>query len=335
MPLKRLLWFPLSLAQWTLCIVGAAALVLAAMIATPLAQPPELRSVSETARAVDRSTMPALDHFVARDGTTLTYRHYPARGPAAGPIAILVHGSSGSSPSVHALADALAAHGVETFAPDVRGHGGSGMRGDIGYLGQLEDDMADFVALVRKSNLDAPITLLGHSAGGGFALRVASSPIQNLFARTVLLAPYLGYDAPTNRPNSGGWASPDIPRILGLATLRKIGIDCCDALPVLAFAVPPNSKGILVSAYSYRLMRNFATRGYRDDFAATTHPVTLIAGADDELMLPDNYADAVHAIAPKVDVKLIEGANHMSLLSDPKAVSAIAEDVAKRGMAGT
>ena len=48
----------------------------------------------------------------------------------------------------------------------------------------------------------APLTLIGHSAGGGFALRVAGSPIQNLFERTILLAPYLGYDAPTNKPNS-------------------------------------------------------------------------------------------------------------------------------------
>jgi alpha-beta hydrolase superfamily lysophospholipase len=335
MLLKWLFWFPLSLVQWALCIVGAAALILVAMIATPVPPIPELRSVSETAKAVDRSTMPALDHFAARDGTTLTYRHYPARGPSAGPIAILVHGSSGSSPSVHGLADALAAHGVETFAPDIRGHGGSGTRGDIGHLGQLEDDMADLVALVRKTNPDAPITLLGHSAGGGFALRVASSPIQNLFARTVLLAPYLGYDAPTNRPNSGDWASPDIPRILALAALRTVGINWCDSLPVLGFAVPPNMESILVSAYSFRLMRNFATRGYKADFAATTRPVSLIAGADDELMLSGKYADAVHEVAPKVDVKLIDGVNHMSLLSDPKAVSAIAEDVAKRGMAGT
>jgi len=332
---KWLLWFPLGLARWVLCIVGAVALVLAAMIATPLTPIPELRSVSETARAVDRSTMPGLQRFAARDGTTLTYRHYPARGPAAGPIAILVHGSSGSSLSVHALADALAVHGVETFAPDIRGHGGSGTRGDIGYVGQLEDDMADLVALVRSSNPVAPITLLGHSAGGGFALRIASSPIQNLFARTVLLAPYLGYDAPTNRPYSGDWASPDIPRILALSALRSIGIDWCDALPALGFAVPPNSQDVLAPAYSYRLMRNFATRGYKADFAATTHPLSLIAGADDELMLPGKYADAVHAVAPKVDVRLIDGVNHMSLLSDPKAVSVIADDVAKRGMAGT
>ena len=114
-----------------------------------------------------------------------------------------------------------------------------------------------------------PITLLGHSAGAGFALRVASSPIKDLFARTILLAPYLGYDAPTNRPQSGGWASADIPRLFALAMMRRIGIDCCEALPVLAFAVPPNSERILAPTYSYRLMRNFATRGYKGDLAAT------------------------------------------------------------------
>ena len=43
-----------------------------------------------------------------------------------------------------ALSQALAGHGVETFAVDMRGHGTSGTRGDIGYVGQLEDDLADF-----------------------------------------------------------------------------------------------------------------------------------------------------------------------------------------------
>jgi pimeloyl-ACP methyl ester carboxylesterase len=175
------------------------------------------------------------------------------------------------------------------------------------------------------------LTLLGHSAGGGFALRVAASPIHNLFERTVLLAPYLGYDAPTNRPNSGGWASADIPRILALQALRKIGVNCCEALPTLAFAVPPNSEKILAPTYSDRLMRNFATRGYRLDLAAATKPLTIISGADDELMLADKYAEAAHAVAPSVDVKLIDGVNHMGIVSNPAAVSIIADEVAKSG----
>ena len=143
--LSWLVWFPLKLVLCALAAVGAVALLLTAMIANPLVPPGELRSVAETARSVDRSTMPPLSRFAARDGTDLAYRHYPARGPASGKIAVLVHGSSGSSAAVQALADALAAHGIETYAPDVRGHGGSGTRGDIGRIGQLEDDMADLV----------------------------------------------------------------------------------------------------------------------------------------------------------------------------------------------
>jgi len=330
-----LVWFPLRLLRWALVIVGAIALLLAAMIATPLAHPPELKSISHTAGNVDRSNMPQLERFSARDGTQLAYRHYPPRGQATGRVAILVHGSSGSSAAAHALSDALAAHGVETFAPDIRGHGGSGTRGDIAYLGQLEDDMADFVGLVRKTAPSAPITLLGHSAGGGFALRLAGSPIKDLFARTVLLSPYLGYDAPSNRPRSGGWVSADMPRFFALAIMRRLGIDCCESLPTLAFAVPPNSSSILAPTYSYRLMRNFATRGYRSDLAAIAKPLTLIAGAEDELMLSDKYAEALHAVAPGADVKLIDGIDHMGIVSTAKAVNAIADDVATRGMAGS
>jgi alpha-beta hydrolase superfamily lysophospholipase len=328
----KLMQGTLNLLKWGLCAVGAVALLLTALVATPLARPPELRSVSDSRHGVDFSTLPAVERFQARDGTTLGFRHYPAQGPATGRGAIFIHGSSGSSGTVnHALTAALAARGVETWALDIRGHGASGTRGDIGYVGQLDDDLADFVAFIRETAPDLPLTLIGHSAGGGFALRVAGSPLQGQFVRTVLLAPYLGYDAPTNRPHSGGWANADVPRILGLLALRKIGIDCCEALPTLAFAVPPKSEKFLVPAYSGRLTRNFATRDYRLDLAAATRPLTIISGADDEMMLSDKYADAVHAVAPSVDVKVIDGVNHMGIVTAPKAVSAIADDVATRG----
>jgi alpha-beta hydrolase superfamily lysophospholipase len=314
---------------WVLAVAGFAGLVLAWMIATPIRQPRELTSISTTARAVDRSGMPGIDRFHARDGTELGYRHYPARAPASGQVAVVVHGSSGSSISVHALAKGLAERGVDIYAPDIRGHGASGTRGDIGYLGQLEDDLADFVGEIRKANPVAPLTLIGHSSGGGFALRVAGSPIQNLFTRTVLLAPYLGYDAPSSREDAGGWASPDIPRFLALSMLRRLGIICCESLPTIAFAVGPNTSAILASAYSYRLMRNFgSSSSYRDDLAAAGRPVAVFAGAADELMFPDKFKDAVGQHA---SVRLIDGVNHMGIVSDPAAVSVIADEVVKAG----
>jgi alpha-beta hydrolase superfamily lysophospholipase len=313
-----------------LALVGVVGIAFGTMLSAPLGGLPHLESISRTARAVDRSDMPAIGHFQARDGTTLGLRHYPAQKPGVGRIAIMVHGSSGSSIAVHALAKALAAQGVETFAPDIRGHGASGTRGDIGYIGQLEDDMADLVGEIRKTRPDAPLTLIGHSSGGGFVLRVAASPIHSLFERTVLLAPYLGYDAPSSRPDSGGWARADVPRFLALALLNRLGLPWANALPTLAFAVPPGSKMLLADSYSYRLMRNFATTGYRTDIAAAAVPMAVFAGSADELMFSDQYQSM---FGDRAVVKLIDGVNHMGIVSDSAAVKTIAEDVAAFGPA--
>src|SRR3954452_1737070 len=145
---------------------GLVTLLLVGMISRPLAKPPTLPFISETVRAGDREGIPPLLYFQARDGSRLAYRHYAPREPTTGRVAVLIHGSSGSSVAVHPLAKALAARGVESFAPDIRGHGASGTRGDIGYIGQLEDDMADLVGFVRTTMPSAPLTLVGHSSGG-------------------------------------------------------------------------------------------------------------------------------------------------------------------------
>src|SRR5882757_3413933 len=282
-------------AIWSFAIIGLAALGLGALIAWPINPPPELTSISDARKSIDFSALPDVPRFQARDGTQLAYRHYSAHASATDRIAIVLHGSSGSSRgAIHALSVALAARGVQTYAVDIRGHGASGTRGDIRYLGQLEDDLADLVGEIRTANPAAPLTLIGHSAGAGFALRVAGSPIQNLFARTVLLAPYLGYDAPSTRPDAGGWASPDIPRFIALSVMRGIGVPFAESLPTVAFAVPPDSARTLNASYSYRLMINFAaSTDFRKDLAAATKPVTIFSGGADELMHPGKYQEAV------------------------------------------
>jgi hypothetical protein len=50
------------------------------------------------------------------------------------------------------------------------------------------------------------------------------------------------------------------------------------------------------------------------------------------LMIADKYAEAVRGITLPVNVKLIDGINHMAIVSDPVAVSAIADAVAKAGL---
>jgi alpha-beta hydrolase superfamily lysophospholipase len=311
---------------WLLALVGLAALALGVMLATPLTQPPPLASIHAGARAIDQADKPELSRFQARDGTWLAYRLYPAAGGASDRLAILCHGSSASSEEMNAVGKALAAAGVAAAAIDARGHGASGTRGDVAYLGQLDDDLADLVAHLREAYPAARLTLIGHSAGGGFALRVAAGPLAGAFDRFVLLAPYLGYDAPTNRPSEGPglWAAPDLPRIVALILLERVGIDWAQSLPVIAFATPPEAAKFVASRYSFRLLVNYGPpRDWKGALKAAAARIALIAGADDELMNAPAYQDFVAPLG--VNVALLPGVDHMGVVHQPAALAALVQ----------
>jgi predicted alpha/beta superfamily hydrolase len=95
--------------------------------------------------------------------------------------------------------------------------------GDIAYIGQLDDDLADFIAEIRPTHPNV-YTLIGFSAGGGFTLRIASGKYGNLFDRYIAIAPALIYPKGIARPGNGGWATVSLPRIVGLTVLDHIGI---------------------------------------------------------------------------------------------------------------
>jgi pimeloyl-ACP methyl ester carboxylesterase len=307
-----------------LALVGAAAITLVLMLASPLRLPPPLASIHEGAMRMDTSGAPDLSRFQTRDGTWLAYRRYPAQNGARDRIAILAHGSSASSIEMHAVATALAGAGVTVVAPDIRGHGASGTRGDIAYPGQLDDDFADLIAELRKSYPAARFSLIGHSAGGGFALSIAGSPLGDTFDRFVLLAPYLGYSAPTNRPAEGPglWASPDLPRIIATLMLERLGIDWPQSLPAIAFANVPEAKMFVTSQYSFRLMRNYtAPPDWRDAFARAKGRVAVVGGADDELMDAEAYRRVLPPLG--VPVTIVSGVDHMGIVSKPEAIKAI------------
>jgi alpha-beta hydrolase superfamily lysophospholipase len=319
----RWIWRPL---RWVVSFAGLCALLGGALLAYPIVQPSELASIRAGARAIDQSGLPEISRLQARDGTSLAYRLYPAANAGMQKIAIVIHGSAGHSEGVNEIAKRLAAENFMVVAPDMRGHGQSGTRGDIGYYGQLDDDLADLIAELRRLYPQAHFALAGFSAGGGFALRVASGKLAADFDRLVLLSPYLGYDAPSSRSpqTSANWASADIPRFVALASLRRLGLSCCEGLPVIAFAVAPGSEQHVTSRYSYRLLTNFAApRDLGAAFARLKIPTTIIAGSADELMDADKYADIVRGVAPAIDVKILPGLGHMDMLHAPAAIDAI------------
>jgi pimeloyl-ACP methyl ester carboxylesterase len=310
-----------------LALAGLAAIALGALLAVPVSPPPPLESIRAGALAVDRSGMPDLSHFQARDGSSLAYRVYPAANGEKQKIAILIHGSGGHSTGMNGIAKKLAAENFLVVVPDISGHGASGTRGDIGYYGQLDDDLDDLVAELRRQYLTGHFTLLGFSSGGGFALRAAVGNLSAAFQRLVLVSPYLGYDAPSTRGpgDSAVWANADIPRFKALNLLRRLDLRCCEALPVIAFAVSPGSEKYVTTRYSYRLLTNF---GAPADLSVALRqlkaPTTIIAGGADELMLSDRYTDVVRGIEPAIDVRIVPGLTHMDMLHAPAAIDAIA-----------
>jgi len=312
------------LALGLLALVGAAAIAIVFMLASPVRRPPPLASIHAGATQIDETGAPDLSRFQARDGTWLAYRLYPAPNGARDRIAILAHGSSASSIEMNAVAKALAGAGVTAVALDIRGHGASGTRGDIAYPGQLDDDLGDLVAQLRKAYPAARFSLIGHSAGAGFALRIAGGPLGDAFDRFVLLAPYLGYSAPTNRPAEGPglWAQPDLPRIIATLALEKLGIDWPQPLPAVAFATAPEAKMFVTSQYSFRLMGNYtAPLDWRGAFARVKGRITVIAGADDQLMDADAYRRNLPPLG--VPLTVLPGVDHMGIVYKAEAIKAI------------
>jgi pimeloyl-ACP methyl ester carboxylesterase len=287
--------------------------------------PPPLEAIAAPFRGVDFSGVPQLSQYTARDGTHLAYRAYGA--PTTTHTVVLIHGSSGSSLSMHPLAESLKKQGMTVYALDIRGHGDSGPKGDIAYIGQLEDDLEDFVNQVLNKGHEA--TLLGFSLGGGFALRFAGGSRQKLFAQYILLAPYIGYDSPTVRPNNGGWADVSAPRMIGILLLGSIGETLFGHLPIIAYAIDPQFSEYLTARYSYRLLRNFSPHyDYRSDIANAKQPMIVLVGEDDELFFPSAYRPLFADVRPHTQVLVVPGAGHITLTTGRSGISAIAKAIA-------
>ena len=86
-----------------------------------------------------------------------------------GPMVLLLHGAGGSGHSFRNLIPLLAPH-YRVIVPDLPGQGFSraGRRGRLG----LDEMAADLCALCRAEGV-VPAAIIGHSAGGAIALRMA------------------------------------------------------------------------------------------------------------------------------------------------------------------
>lgn len=269
-----------------------------------------------------------LREITARDRAVLTA--YVQEAGSEVPLVVLVHGSGWHGDQFGTLSRALAGQ-ADIAAVNLRGHWqgsgqGPGTRGDISYLGQFEDDIADVISAVQKPG--QKVVLAGHSSGGGLVVRFAGGDHGSMIDKAVLMAPFLKHNAPTTRPASGGWAHVLVRRIIGLSMLNTVGVHVLDHLEVIGFAMPQTVLDgpmghTATLAYSWRLNTSFAPRGdYLMDVAALPE-FLLIAGAEDESFVAQAYAPLMSAVTNNGRFHVLDGVGHLAIVNDPRTAALI------------
>jgi len=315
-------------------IFAAVSIAITAMIALGLIvsqRPAKLSGEAEgglnfnTIVAAGIADMPAPQPIAMRDGWPMPVRVLGA-GSAGKPLLILVHGSGWNGLQFSHLANALK-DDAHVLVPDLRGHGATPeRRGDVDYIGQMEDDLADLIAATRKEG--QKVVVLGHSSGGGLVVRFAGGAHGGLMDAAVLLAPFLKHNAPTMRPNSGGWAQVLLRRVIGLSMLNTAGITALNHVTIIQFNMPQSVLDgpyghLATTAYSYRLNTGFAPRpDYLSDIAALPK-FALVAGAQDEAFVAQNYEEVMSAVTDKGSYTLVPARDHFGIMAAPETLAII------------
>ena len=318
-----------SLLFWGMGIAG--------LVVFGTAKPPSAAAtITGPFSAIDDRDLPQLRRYTVRDGAQLSFREYSAGGRQ---VAVLIHGSAGSSRDMVPLAIALQSAGVTVLVPDLRGHGANRPHGDIAYVGQLEDDLTDFIAKEKPVFPGTAWTAVGFSSGGGFALRVAAEfPLGKEFDRYILVSPYLKYNAPSVRSADAGakhdaadsapvatqnWAAVSTGRIIGLSILNFFGIHIWDGLPVIAFPVPADPDSV-TRTYSWRLQRNFGAHAdYLADIHKVARPLYVYVGGADELLNAEALRTEFQSQRQEIPVSIVPGLGHADMVTRPEAIRVI------------
>lgn len=317
------------------CLASIALVVCVAlaMVATSPGQAAEERDVFGFAslRGMPEADLPPLLRYAARDGEQLAYRFHDS---SADQILIFVHGSSYHGRSYHALAASVSSSGAaKVVLPNLRGHFQSGRRrGDIEYVGQLDDDIADLIGALRGQGLNGPITLGGHSSGAGFAIRFAGGRHSPLVSRFLLLSPVIPTSSTLRRGSSGGWAQLHMRRLIGLLILNALGIRGFNALPVIQFNKPVRFwDGTETLSYSYRLNASYHPRNrYRPDVQKLAGRAAILIGEQDEAIDAQALRTVIARESGAIQYTILADTNHFGILMSESVHAMIAEWLAQQ-----
>jgi pimeloyl-ACP methyl ester carboxylesterase len=254
----------------------------------------------------DRFTTPSLQ------GVVLHALHW---GDERAPLVVLLHGGGANAHWWDHLAPTIAAH-FHVVAPDFRGHGDSDHPEET-RVGAFSDDLE---ALLEHLG-DPPVTLVGHSMGGGVAIDHAarhSGDVRGLVAvdvsrgaskrsrRVARLALTLGRTYPTRESAISRY------RFLPASDHASEKL----RLHIAAHSVREESDGRFGFKFDPRWFSLPARP--RPDLGHIGCPTLLVRGSESPLLTAEGAKEMVDEL-PSGRSVCIEGAGHHVQLDQPKA----------------
>lgn len=233
-------------------------------------------------------------YFTVRDNKRIFAYRFPNRSEST---IVLIHGVASSAYLYNKTAGLLQeATQAEIYAIDLRGHGQSdGNSGDVDYINQYVDDLADIIKEIRKEKPNGKIIITGHSMGGGVALRYAMEKQYEQPDGFLLFAPLIGHNSPAFQQGQSdeqaeAFMKIHIERIIGLKMLNEINNHEYDSLPVLFFNLP---ETVPLRKYSYRANKSMTPDDYVTGLKAVKVPMLVLIGSNDEAFSAEALQKAV------------------------------------------
>jgi pimeloyl-ACP methyl ester carboxylesterase len=262
----------------------------------PITQPTELKPEALADMGFEQVYKSETRYFTVRDNKRIFAYRFTNRSENT---IVLIHGVASSAYMYNKTAGLLQeATQAEIYAIDLRGHGQSdGNSGDVDYINQYVDDLADIIKEIRKEKPNGKIIIAGHSMGGGVALRYAMEKQYEQADGFLLFAPLIGHNSPAFPQAQAGenlaeepFMKIHIERIIGLTMLNEIDNHKYDNLPVLFFNLP---EAVPLRKYSYRANKSTTPDDYVAGLKAVDKPMLVLMGSEDEAFSPTATKEAV------------------------------------------
>lgn len=232
----------------------------------------------------------------------------------SGPAVVLLHGLAED----HRSWDPVATHlgSFTTYAPDLRGHGGTTAGRGAGTLSQLSDDLVLFLGSVS-----GPAAVVGYSLGGAIGLRAATEA-PDLIRHLVVVATssvvgkaaagfFAGRIAQLEAGDRAGFAA-------GLrddTALQIVTEADLDSLAAHRMAAVGDGRGYINAA---RAMIGIRTDPLNPLLSRITAPLDIV-GADRDVFCPRRASDIIADTVPHSRFHEITGAGHLLSVDRPDA----------------